>query len=77
MGVQAVRDVLSRALSDAEYRALLADSPYDALEGYDLDPEEQGALVAGSEEDLARLGVPDEEARRYSELFRISRGGGG
>lgn len=77
MGLQAVRSVVSKALTDAEYRSLLVDSPYDALEGYDLEPEEQGALVAASEEDLSRLGVPEEEAQRFSELFRISRGGGG
>lgn len=77
MGLQAVRNVVSRALTDAEYRSLLADSPYDALEGYDLAPEEQGALVAASGEDLSRLGVPAEAAQRFSELFHISRGGGG
>jgi hypothetical protein len=77
VSVEAVERVIARALAEEGYRALLAERPYDALEGHDLEPEEQAALVAASEPDLAELGVDEVRARDFSELFRISRGGGG
>ncbi len=77
MSVEAVREVVRRALSEDDFRGLLIEQPYDALEGYDLSPEEQGALIAGSEPGLTELGVDSETARAYTDLFRISRGGGG
>lgn len=72
-----VADVVQRALSDDEFRSLLSERPYDALEGYDLEPNEQGALVAASEEDLTSMGIGEEQARQFVSLFHISRGGGG
>jgi hypothetical protein len=73
----AVRAVVRRALGDEEFRETLMDRPYDALEGYALEPEEQGALLAGSATLLAGMGVDAETASRYTDLFHISRGGGG
>lgn len=77
MSNDAVRAVVRRALGDEEFRGTLMERPYDALEGYALEPEEQGALVAGSETLLAGMGVDAETASRYTNLFHISRGGGG
>jgi hypothetical protein len=77
MSRQAVGKVVRQALEDEPYRTALIERPYDALEGYDLEPEEQGALIAGDELGLAAMGVDRDTARRYVELFHISRGGGG
>lgn len=77
MSVEAVREVVRRVLSEADFRGLLMEQPHDALEGYDLSPEEQGTLIAGSEPGLTELGVDPETAQSYTALFHISRGGGG
>lgn len=77
MSRESVNEIIGRALEDEQFRALLSDQPYDALDGYDLDPEEQGALIAASEPDLTNLGVAPEIAHAYNGLFHISRGGGG
>ncbi|MDQ3855567.1 MAG: hypothetical protein M3281_04140 [Chloroflexota bacterium] len=77
MSEEAVRAVVQLALDDERFAALLSERPYDALEGYELDPSEQGALVAASDQDLTKLGVDADVAHRFTALFRISRGGGG
>ncbi len=77
MSVRDVEEVIRRAAEDDQYRSLLTHTPYDALEGYNLEPDEQGALIAASDVDLIALGADADAARRFSELFRISPGGGG
>ena len=77
MSRDAVNTVIHRAISEEAYLALLTEQTYDALDGYDLEPDEQGALIAASEETLVEMGVSPETARRFEGLFRISRGGGG
>ena len=77
MSREAVRAVVRRALGDEAFQGTLMERPYDALEGYELEPEEQGALVAGSQTLLTGMGVDAETAGRYTDLFHISRGGGG
>ncbi len=77
MSRDAVNTVVQRAISDEAYRALLTEQTYDALDEYDLEPDEQGALIAASEETLVEMGVSPETARRFEGLFHISRGGGG
>ncbi|MDP9381710.1 MAG: hypothetical protein M3Q29_16490 [Chloroflexota bacterium] len=77
MSREAVGKIVSRALQEERFRALIMDRPYDAVEGYDLEPEEQGALIAGDELGLTEMGVDPETAQRYVGLFRISRAGGG
>ena len=77
MSRDAVNTVIHRAISDEAYLALLTEQTYDALDGYDLEPDEQGALIAASEESLVSMGVNPETAQRFEGLFRISRGGGG
>jgi hypothetical protein len=77
MSRDAVNTVIHRAISDEAYLALLTEQTYDALDGYDLEPDEQGALIAASEETLVAMGVNSETARHFQGLFRISRGGGG
>ena len=77
MSRDALNTVIHRAISDEAYLALLTEQTYDALDGYDLEPDEQGALIAASEESLVAMGVNSETARHFQGFFRISRGGGG
>jgi len=77
MSRDAVFTVVQRAIEDEAYLALLTEQTYDALDAYDLDPSEQGALVAASAETLIGMGVSPEIAQRFEGMFRISRGGGG
>lgn len=77
MSLADVQRVIQKSLSDEAFRSLISERPYDALDGYDLEPDEQGALIAGSDADLASMGVEPQQARAYSDLFKISRGGGG
>lgn len=74
---QAVDEIITRTTNEQRFRSLLTERPYDALEGYDLTPEEQAALIAASEPDLTALGVDSDTARRFTEAFKISSAGGG
>ena len=77
MSPKAVNEVVQRALSDESFRSLITDRPYDALEQYELEPDEQGALIGASQTDLAGLGVDPDLARRFASIFHIDEGGGG
>lgn len=77
MSSRGLAEVIARVLSDAEYARLMQENPYDLVEREELTPEEQSALVAASESDLVRLGVPESRARAYVARFRVSQGGGG
>lgn len=46
--MQAVRDVMDRAMSDTAFRKLLSSAPADVLAAYDLTPEERAAFVTGT-----------------------------
>ncbi len=48
MTMQAIRDVMDRAMSDPAFRKLLAGTPDDALASYDLTAEERAAFATGT-----------------------------
>ena len=48
MTMQAVQDVMDRAMSDPAFRKLLASAPTDALAPYDLTAEERAAFATGT-----------------------------
>lgn len=48
MTIQAVQDVLDRAMSDPAFRRLLTTSPDEALAGYDLSAPERAAFMTGT-----------------------------
>lgn len=48
MTMQAVQDVMDRAMSDPAFRKLLGSAPVEALTSYDLTPEERGAFATGT-----------------------------
>lgn len=50
-----IRDVLERAVADAEFGRLLLDDPEAALAGYDLTDVQIMLLHSLDEEDLAKL----------------------
>ena len=52
MGHDAVSQVIGRAVTDAEFRALLFSNPVQALQGYDLTADEVTALKNLQQEDL-------------------------
>lgn len=48
MTMQAVQDVMDRAMSDPAFRKLLGSAPAEALASYDLTVEERGAFATGT-----------------------------
>ncbi len=48
MTIQAVQDVMDRAMSDPAFRKLLASAPDDALASYDLTDAERAAFATGT-----------------------------
>lgn len=52
MSRQALEEVLARAMEDNQFRGRLLHEPAEALDGYDLSPQERQALIAG---DLRQL----------------------
>ena len=48
MTMQAVQDVMDRAMSDPAFRKLLASAPDQALASYDLTAEERAAFHTGT-----------------------------
>jgi hypothetical protein len=49
---QALEEVLARAMEDNQFRGRMLREPAEALDGYDLSPQERQALIAG---DLRQL----------------------
>jgi hypothetical protein len=47
MSRDAIEEILARAIEDEQFRARLLQAPGDAVEGYDLTPEERRALLSG------------------------------
>jgi hypothetical protein len=52
MSQDAISQIIGRAVTDAEFRALLFSSPEQALEGYNLADDEKEALKNLKQEDL-------------------------
>lgn len=77
MSSRGLAQVIAGVLSDPEYARQMQENPYDLVEREELTPEEQSALIAASESDLVRLGVPERTAREYVARFHVSQGGGG
>lgn len=48
MSLEALGEILARASEDEGFRRRLAQSPEEALAGYDLTPEEREALLGGA-----------------------------
>ena len=55
MAHDAVSQVIGRAVTDAEFRAMLFSNPTQALQGYDLSVDEVAALKNLQQEDLEGL----------------------
>jgi hypothetical protein len=64
--MQAVTQILERALSDITFREQLKTNFDAAIKGYDLTPDEITALKKGDEATLRAMGVDE----------RLSKGGG-
>ena len=65
-GGKALLDVLSRARDDSNFLARLAENPAQALEGYELTPEEKAALSSGDIRWIeSKLGTLDEPLRTW------------
>lgn len=70
MTVQAIEEILRRAADDAAYRERLELEPDAAMHGYDIEPWERAAIIAGDETKLEQLGVSPELSRlaaRYNQ----------
>jgi hypothetical protein len=52
MSQDAVSQIIGRAVTDTEFRQLLFSNPEEALQGYDLNEDEIGALKNLKQEDL-------------------------
>jgi len=59
VSLEAVAEVLARAVEDAEFRARLVEDPAGALAGYDLSPTEIASFRGG---ELRRLVVRERAA---------------
>jgi len=68
MSLEAVYQVVERAVSDPEFLDLCAKDPDGALASYDLTPEEKKAIASGNADMLGALGVDE----RRSKSFRLS-----
>jgi hypothetical protein len=70
MSAESVKQVISRAVTEPEYRSLLFKSPAQALAGYELTGDEQAALSGLTPESFDAL-VGNLEAR----ISRVVGGG--
>jgi len=60
VSVQAVEEILRRAMEDPSYRVRLEQDPDAAMHGYDVTYWERAAIIAGDGAKLEQLGVaPD------------------
>ena len=50
MSAEQVKDIIGKAVVEADYRKLLFSQPEKALEGYDLTEEERASLLALEED---------------------------
>lgn len=57
MSIEAVSQVIDRAVKDRQFCELLAKDPRQALARYELTAEEREALLAGDAEGLEALGL--------------------
>jgi formate transporter len=65
-GANALLDVLSKARDDSSFLAKLAETPNEALIGYDLTSEEEAALLSGDIRWIeSKLGTLDEPLRTW------------
>src|SRR5256885_16346876 len=71
MSKEALRTVVQRSTSDAEFRRQLATNADGALRGYDLSAAEIGALRTRDAGKLTAFGVDT----RMSKVFTIDQGG--
>jgi hypothetical protein len=67
MSLEAVYQVVERAVSDPGFLDLCAKDPDGALASYDLTPEEKKAIVSGKAHTLGGLAVDE----RVSKSFRL------
>lgn len=65
MSMQAVTQILERALSDPTFRAQLKSNFDAAIKGYDLTDNEKAALKKGDETTLRAMGVDERLSKGY------------
>ena len=59
MSVNALNRLCREVLRDHAFRAAMKDNPEQAIQSYDLTPEERQALLAGDVVTLHHMGVND------------------
>jgi hypothetical protein len=62
----AVQQVVQRAISDVTFRGQLRDDPQGALRGFDLTPDERGAITSADSGRLAALGIESRMSKMYA-----------
>ncbi len=63
MSVEAVNDIMQRALTEEAFRKELRDNFDQAITGYELTPEEQSAIRSMDEERLQALGLDSRKSK--------------